>query len=329
MVSVIIPVYNAEKYLRRCFDSVVKQTYKDLDIIVVDDGSTDGSGAICDEYASKDNRFHVIHQRNGGVSVARQTGLNAAKGEYLCFVDADDWVELNYAEYLYEEARKEDVDMVTFDCYYEWKSGKSQRFSYDLEKVPDVNTYIHKYLKMEVHCSLWNKFFKTSSAKKIQFYPSDLLFAEDILFTIRFLSQNSVKLLYVDVAFYHYSETSNSLMNNKSDRMLKERIRAVNIVDENLNNDLKPSFFGHKKIILLELLLLKKFDLLLCSFKEIHQPIIQAGFKYDFHYPIKSCLSLALRGYPRTAYFIYRTNDYLLCFKKWIDQIIKRNNLKS
>lgn len=95
-ISIIIPIYNTEKYLRRCLDSIVAQTYKDFECIIVDDGSTDGSGKICDEYVAKDNRFKVFHKKNGGVSSARNLGLDNAKGEYIAFCDADDYVKENW-----------------------------------------------------------------------------------------------------------------------------------------------------------------------------------------------------------------------------------------
>ena len=101
LISIIIPVYNAEKYLKKCLDSVINQTYKNLEIILVDDGSTDKSPEICDKYAEKDSRIIVLHKENGGVSSSRNAGLDIFKGEYLSFVDSDDYVEPDYIEYLY------------------------------------------------------------------------------------------------------------------------------------------------------------------------------------------------------------------------------------
>ena len=95
-ISVIIPVYNVEKYLKRCLDSVINQTYKNLEIILVDDGSTDNSGKICDEYAKNDKRIIVIHKENGGVSVARNIGLDICTGDYVNFIDSDDWIDLKF-----------------------------------------------------------------------------------------------------------------------------------------------------------------------------------------------------------------------------------------
>lgn len=102
LISVIIPVYNVEKYLHKCVDSVLAQTYQNLEIILVDDGSTDSSGKICDEYAQKENRINVIHKKNGGLSSARNAGIDIAKGEFLAFIDSDDWVDAQFIEILYE-----------------------------------------------------------------------------------------------------------------------------------------------------------------------------------------------------------------------------------
>ena len=101
-ISVIVPVYNVEKFIKRCLDSIINQTMRDLEIILVNDGSTDNSGKICDEYAQLDNRITVIHKENGGLSSARNTGLDVATGEWIAFVDSDDYIEKNMYEVLYE-----------------------------------------------------------------------------------------------------------------------------------------------------------------------------------------------------------------------------------
>lgn len=120
LVSVIVPVYNVEDYLRECIDSIIKQTYSHLEIILVDDGSTDGSGAICDEYASKDNRIRVIHQENKGVSVARNQGLNIATGEFISFIDSDDRIDLQtiagYMDLFALHPELDIIESVIYDC---------------------------------------------------------------------------------------------------------------------------------------------------------------------------------------------------------------------
>ena len=106
-VDVIVPVYNTEKYLPKCIESILAQTYKNIELILVDDGSLDDSGRICDEYAAQDSRIQVIHKENGGVSKARNSGIDKAKGEWLLFVDSDDWVEEKYVETFLKQAKKD------------------------------------------------------------------------------------------------------------------------------------------------------------------------------------------------------------------------------
>lgn len=116
-VSVVIPVYNVERFLKECVDSVLNQTYSDFEIILVDDGSTDNSGSLCDDYLSQDNRIKVIHRENGGLSAARNTGMDSATGEYIYFLDSDDYIEACTFEHLVNVAESENADMVFFDGY--------------------------------------------------------------------------------------------------------------------------------------------------------------------------------------------------------------------
>ena len=115
-ISIIVPVYKVEKYLRRCIDSIAAQTFTDWECILVDDGSPDDSGTICDEYAENDKRFRVFHQENAGVSAARNKGLDEAKGEWICFVDSDDWIEKEMLEKMYNLAVKNKAEVVVCGC---------------------------------------------------------------------------------------------------------------------------------------------------------------------------------------------------------------------
>ena len=126
LISVIVPVYNVERYLRRCVDSILAQTYENLEILLVDDGAVDSSGAICDEYAAKDARVQVIHKPNGGLSSARNAGLDRARGEYLAFVDSDDWIEPETYEYLLGLIRKYDVKL-SYTGRYDVKEETGER----------------------------------------------------------------------------------------------------------------------------------------------------------------------------------------------------------
>lgn len=134
-ISVIIPVYNSEKYLPQCMDSVLAQTYGDMEIILVDDGSTDGSPAVCDGYAAKDSRVQVIHQQNGGAGAARNAGLDAATGDYIGFIDSDDYIEPDMYEKLYRAIQKTGADMSLCDFYYVWPDGRTDTFEPMLEET--------------------------------------------------------------------------------------------------------------------------------------------------------------------------------------------------
>lgn len=110
MISIIIPVYNVKLYLDNCIQSVIQQSYTDFECILVDDGSTDGSSEICDQWAEKDNRIIIVHQPNGGVSSARNKGLEQAKGEYICFIDSDDWVDVDYLSAMINNLKEKETD---------------------------------------------------------------------------------------------------------------------------------------------------------------------------------------------------------------------------
>lgn len=190
LISVIIPVYNVEKYLRQCLDSVLAQTYANYEVIMVDDGSTDSSGAICDEYVHKDSRFRVIHRENGGLSVARNTGFDDSKGEYVYFLDSDDWIEKETFEKLITVAVDTDAEFVFFDG----KSFEDSEKGYDIKQgyqrkqayAPGVGIEVFDELQnnSDMHFAVQMYFYKKSflDCYNMSFYPGILY--EDIPFTI-------------------------------------------------------------------------------------------------------------------------------------------------
>lgn len=153
-VSIIVPVYKAENYLHRCVDSILAQTFTDWELLLVDDGSPDRSGEICDEYASKDARIRVFHKENGGVSSARQKGLDEAVGEYTIHADPDDWVEPMMLEELYKRAKEDDADMVI--CDYYMNDGKNQTYITQKPTVLDRKTVLGELLFQQLHGSCCN-----------------------------------------------------------------------------------------------------------------------------------------------------------------------------
>ena len=157
-ISIIVPVYKAEKYLRRCLDSIIAQTFTDWECILIDDGSPDNSGKICDEYAASDKRFRVIHQENQGVSAARQKGLDNCIGEYVIHTDPDDWVEKDFLNKMFERAQLTDADMVMCDFNRIYKDKTilySQKpTSFDCEDI------INDLLNGKLWGITWNKLIK-------------------------------------------------------------------------------------------------------------------------------------------------------------------------
>ena len=164
-VSVIVPVYNTEPYLRECLDSIKNQTLKEIEIICVDDGSPDNCGKILDEYASNDSRFIVVHQVNKGVQEARNAGLDIASGEYITFLDSDDYLQLDAYEVAYNSAKTDDVDIIQFDCR-RFQNGKDEHIiennDYSEGLVMGRNTYIY----FGPGPWVWNKLYKSEVIKK-------------------------------------------------------------------------------------------------------------------------------------------------------------------
>ena len=169
-ISVIIPVYNTEKELPKCLKSICDQTYKDLEIICIDDGSTDGSSQVLDEFSMKDNRIKVVHQKNGGESNARNTGLKMASGEYIAFCDSDDWIDTDMYEILARELNCENIDMVGGSWYKE-----TDVYSQEIRNQLPVNSaaftreellkYLYKRDSYRGFAYMWNKLYKREILK--------------------------------------------------------------------------------------------------------------------------------------------------------------------
>lgn len=215
LVSVILPVYNVEKYIREALDSVINQTYKNLEIILVDDGSPDSSGDICDEYAAKDDRIRVIHKENGGVSSARNAGIEAARGDWIYFIDPDDWIEPDTLEAAVGMAAENGCDMCMFDfemvyrersvCCISFK-GKGTVFKY----LTDERVFLPYACTMG---AVWRYVTRAECVKKLRF-DENFSMREDELFTWELYGKIK-SLCYVNSVFYHYrcifSSASNSL----------------------------------------------------------------------------------------------------------------------
>lgn len=307
LISIIIPVYNAEKYIRKCLDSIIAQTYTCWEAILVDDGSPDNSGAICDEYATKDQRFKVIHQQNGGVSVARQTGLDHATGNYIIHCDPDDWVEPNMLEELLNCAVSEGADMVICDFIINnYNTSYYQR--QNLQNPTTAKKLQEKIITQQIHGSCCNKLVKKACIGNVSFYPTEISLCEDELFNIRLLNKD-IKVFYLDKAFYHYNfENENSICHAIDERKIKSKTIVIKECEKFLDKQKYNNMFAMKKSLLATLFVAKRFEYLKDTFTEIHQTIIKENCKYNFYLPLGYFLAKALKSSPRIAYIMYKLN---------------------
>ena len=234
-ISVIVPVYKAEHYLARCVDTLLAQTFDDFEVILVDDGSPDNSGAICDEYALKDKRVRVIHQPNAGVSMARQKGLDNARGEYVIHADPDDWVEPDMLKELYAKAKEEDADMVICDFYGHY--GEKVVYERQQPSSLDHNTVLCDMFK-HLFGSCWNKLVRRVCFLKFDIHFSEgVSFCEDLLIHSTLLRHN-IKVAYLPNAFYHYdcSINSNSLVRKKTYATFEKDKRLILLFEKALSS---------------------------------------------------------------------------------------------
>lgn len=305
-ISVIVPVYKAENYLHKCIQSFLSQEFKNFELILIDDGSPDKSGEICDYYAKIDKRMHVIHKKNEGVSIARQTGINKARGKYIIQADPDDWVERNMLNVLFNEAEATHADVIICDMWIDYSNGhsyKKKQKPTNLDHNTILNDLFHK-----LHGSLCNKLIKKECLDKynIQFLPT-ISYCEDLLFCIQ-LYKNPIKTIYLGQAFYHYTQdiNKNSIVKNYDLQRYYQDKKLFNAINYELKDYLYAPY--NYKTLIAATLFQRGFQANIFSnydFKE----------KFSFYQPhiinmsisIKKILFiLAATGKYKTAYLIYK-----------------------
>ena len=211
LISVIIPVYNAEGTLHRCLDSVCGQSYNNLDIIIINDGSTDGSRVICDSYARRDRRIRVGHQEHSGVSATRNKGIDLAAGSYLTFVDSDDWIEHELYQHLIDVIRKEDYDIIQWPYYVD--SAEGQCLLTRNPKEGPLQGYDCKNIAVFFSSVgyVWNKIYKAEAIHiSLTQFDENAALLEDMLFILELLS-GGYDINYIDYIGTHYVQYASSL----------------------------------------------------------------------------------------------------------------------
>lgn len=231
MLSVIIPVYRVEKYLPRCLDSVLVQTYKDMQIILVDDGSDDGCPAICDEYAAKDSRIQVIHKENGGIGSTRNAGLAVAKGEYITFVDSDDYIHPKMYELfvaLLDENKNADIVMCPYEKIPENDENAQERYEISLEDCKYMeHMEICKEMfadEYESYIVTWNKVYRKELLENMIFPVGR--FHEDIFTTYHFLYDAKGMFLF-EKPMYYYRQRAGSAMSKFNEKGVSDDVDAM------------------------------------------------------------------------------------------------------
>ena len=222
LISVIVPIYNVEEYLDECIESICNQTYDNLEIIMIDDGSTDRSGNIADKWAKLDKRCNIYHKKNEGISVARNCGIEKAKGKFLIFVDSDDLIEKNMIERLHQEIKKENVDIVCCgiksrknskneECYFELED---RIFTFE-EYLSEM--YFHKTMQDETNIVIpftvaWNKIYRATLFNNIR-YPQGKIHEDSYI--IHHLVYEAKKIKWINEPLYIYRERGGSIMQDK------------------------------------------------------------------------------------------------------------------
>lgn len=223
LISVIIPVYNVRNYIDKCIESVMKQTYENLEIILVDDGSTDGSEKKCDEYLERDKRISVIHKENGGLSDARNHALNKISGKFVTFVDSDDYIDLRMIETLYKliEEYEADVSCVSFQRVFEGKQEKNVTFPFQIATYSGNEAIEDMLYKKSVDTSAWGKLYKASDFNIIR-YPIGMIF-EDWGTTYK-IFHNKNRIVCSSAKMYFYVQRSGSLVHDNFSKKRFDRI---------------------------------------------------------------------------------------------------------
>ena len=315
-ISVIVPIYNVEEYLNKCLDSILHQTFTNYELILIDDGSTDSSGQIADEYVAKDDRIKVIHKKNGGLSDARNCGLDKATGRYICFIDSDDWIEDTYLEELFSLAKDQEADIVI--CNYFKNSGD---ISVTQPTDPEIviqsgvdaidNIYSKRYGEYVV---AWNKLYRKEIFENLR-YPVGMIHEDEAIYGEVFCRAS--KVVRTERILYNYRTNNNtSIMSSgfsikRLDIIIALELRMDTFTRYGLKKYYEKDSFKYLYKILLNIVELKKLD---GNHSDIIKELKQKYWvKYreslGFNWSIKRKVGMLLFGiYPKAYLFRYRKN---------------------
>lgn len=267
-ISIIVAAYNVAGCLERCLKSIIGQTFSDYEVLLIDDGSTDGSGELCDRYAQSDSRFKVIHKEHGGIGSARRVGIDNASGTYSIHIDADDWVEPDILSSLYSTAVAEAADMVICD-YFEESAGQTGTIRQDPGKL--TNKSIIRGLSDKLHGSCWNKLIRLDCYRRHGLNFTDGIdFGEDRLMLHRLLA-HPMKISYCPRALYHYVRYTDkpTATNDYSESMVRKKIQFLSLVAE-----YSPLGSIYNEAVAIAYKCMKNGSLPKEKFKELFSPVL-------------------------------------------------------
>ena len=243
-VSIIVAAYNIEKYIERSLKSIIHQTLNDIEIIIVNDGSTDNTLNVIENICKKDSRVKIINKKNAGLIEARKTGFKNATGEYVLFVDGDDWIELNTIETLYNNSISDNIDILCYGFKYAYDSGKIvKEQSFYKEKIFHGDMLLKELLLGRVYTSIWSKFIKRTFITENEFeFPSNISYGEDLATTLG-LAINMPRTKIIKDELYYYYIRNESITNQKLNKSVFEVERAISYIEKGLINKCKMEKF--------------------------------------------------------------------------------------
>lgn len=231
MISVIVPVYNVKKYLDACVQSIVNQTYRDMEILLIDDGSTDDSGDLCDKWLEKDARVKVFHKENGGICSARNYGLAHCRGEYIAFVDSDDMIDVNMMQHLYEAIKKEHADVAAcYECAFINENEITTYYEDNQEiKVENHEQYLWHFNEHFRGATtwVWNKLYTRECIGNLDF-DEKIKKMEDIVFSSK-VAVNIKKCVWLPERLYFYRQREGSIMHDVKPDLLRDYVSAIEV----------------------------------------------------------------------------------------------------
>ena len=312
LISIIVPVYQVEEYLSQCIESIIRQTYKDIEIILVDDGSLDSSGDICDKFARTDNRIKVIHTKNGGVSKARNIGLKNACGKYICFIDSDDYVKEDYIERLFELCIENDSD-ISICGVIDIENGQVKNKSKAINTVYSSTQAIKEvFEEKNFYCVMWAKMFKKRLFEYYNFCE-DTAVAEDLQIIYKIFDEASSIAINTKECLYYYRVREGSTQNSKFNKNHEKELEILEEAIVYLRDK-------HKEILGS---VVKKY--VSVSYRLIKKSIIDGKYKKQFAVKVKNGIKKYRKELKIKDLKTY-IKIYILLYGQWAIKILTKKH---